>query len=95
MTRPFFLLKENPANAKLESISFYEVVQWVSCSRITRASCCTARRAFILLAIKLSMFSCVMVGLRNMLTMCPEKGRFDPVALPRFEKDVCQLSSPS
>ena len=56
-----------------ESISFSEEVQWVSCNKMTRASCCTARwlRTFILLAVRPSTFSCKMVGLRNVLTICP------------------------
>ena len=35
-----FLIEENSSNAKLGSISFSAVVQWVSCSRMTGASCC-------------------------------------------------------
>ena len=34
MARPCSLLKENPACAKLESISFSEEMQWVSCNRM-------------------------------------------------------------
>ena len=60
MTRPYFLIKENPTSANPGSFSFSEDVQWVSCNRMTRASCFTARwqRTFILLAVRPSMFSC-------------------------------------
>ena len=44
VARLCFLLKENPASAKLGSISFSEEVLWVSCNRMTRASWCTARQ---------------------------------------------------
>ena len=43
VARPCFLLKESPASAKLKSVNFFEEVKWVSCNRMTRASCCTAR----------------------------------------------------
>ena len=49
---------------------------------------------FILLAVRPSIFSCRMVGLRNVLTMCPEKGRFDLHASPRLEKDVYRIAGP-
>ena len=31
-----------------------------------------------------------MVGLRNVLTMCPEMGKFDLDVLPSPRKDVCE-----
>ena len=40
------------------------------------------------------MFSCRMVGVRNVLSLCPEKGRFDPHASLRPGKDVCRLAGP-
>ena len=94
VVRPYFLLEENPANAKLGSVRFSAEVQWVSCSRITRDPCCTTRwsRIFILIAMKLSMFSCKTMSLRNVLTVCPEKGNFIHMHRPYPKKDVCQLA---
>ena len=43
VARPCFLLKKNPACAKLGSFSFFKEVQWVCCNKITRAACYTAR----------------------------------------------------
>ena len=34
------------------------------------------------------MFCCKMVDLRNVLIMCPEKGRFDPNTSLCSEKDI-------
>ena len=64
MVRSGFLIKKNPANAKLESISFSAEVHWVSFSRIMRASCYKARwqKTFTLFAARPSIFNCKMVG---------------------------------
>ena len=49
-------------------------------------------KTFILVTVRPSMYSCRMMGFRNVLTMLPEKGSFDPHASRRFETDVGKLS---
>ena len=51
------VLKENQANAKLGSISFYEEVQWVSCSRITRAPYRMKVKIFVRLVDRSNLFA--------------------------------------
>ena len=45
-----------------------------------------------LVAVRVSMFSCRMVGLRNVLTMFPENDRLNPPALPVLKRTFADFN---